>query len=102
MKKMASMTITSGAMSRAPGNWSRTVQKISAGAGIEAAVPSGAMAPRSRCSQMVVPPMTVNAAMITDAGMNSAPRTNWRMVRPREIFATNTPTKGAQLTHQAQ
>ena len=102
MKKTASMTITTGATSPPPGSWSRTTQKISAGAGSEAAVPSGATEPRVRCSQMVVPPMIVNAPTITAAGMNRAPRTYWRMVRPFEIFAMNTPTNGAQLTHHAQ
>ena len=37
-----------------------------------------------------------------EEGISSTPSTNWRMVRPREILAVNTPTKGAQLTHQAQ
>ena len=30
------------------------------------------------------------------------PATNWRMVRPREIRARNSPTNEAQATHHAQ
>ena len=35
-------------------------------------------------------------------GTPSTPTTNWRMVRPREILATNIPTNGAHVTVHAQ
>ena len=34
--------------------------------------------------------------------MISVPATNWRMVRPREMRARNSPTNDAQAIHQAQ
>ena len=34
--------------------------------------------------------------------MTIVPATNWRMVRPREMRARNSPTKAAQAIHQAQ
>jgi len=37
-----------------------------------------------------------------DDGTPSTPTTNWRIVRPREILATNIPTNGAHVTVQAQ
>ena len=35
-------------------------------------------------------------------GTNIAPNVNSRMVRPREIRAMKSPTKGAQAIHQPQ
>ena len=46
--------------------------------------------------------MMVNQTKVTALGISSTPMTNSRMVRPREMRAMKTPTKGAQLTHQAQ
>ena len=102
----------------APGSWSTTAKKISSGAGSDSIVPSGAIARSGsamptvfpaassslarRCSQIAVPPRTAKASTMIEEGISSTPSTNCRMVRPREIFAVNTPTKGAQLTHQAQ
>ena len=102
MKNTTSMTMTSGAIQLDPGKWSKTLKKMSSAAGMESIVPSGAISPSRRCSQMVVPPKMVKAAMMIAEGINSTPRTNWRMVRPREILATNTPTNGDQDTHHAQ
>ena len=51
---------------------------------------------------MAVPPRMVKASTTIDDGMNSTPKMNCRMVRPREILATNTPTNGDHETHQAQ
>ena len=48
------------------------------------------------------PPMMVNQMKVTALGISSTPVTNSRIVRPREMRAMKTPTKGAQLTHQAQ
>ena len=42
-KKIISTTMMIGATTCAPGNWSSTTKKISSGAGIESAVPSGAI-----------------------------------------------------------
>ena len=55
-----------------------------------------------RCSSMPVPPTTANQRNPKPVGAATTPITNSRMVRPREIRATNMPTKGAQETHQAQ
>ena len=65
-------------------------------------MPSGAIAWSCICWWMAVPPSTVKAMTTMDEGMNSTPRMNWRIVRPREILATKTPTNGAQETHQTQ
>ena len=48
------------------------------------------------------PPITENQKKPTVVGTSSTPETNWRTVRPREMRAMNTPTKGAQETHQPQ
>lgn len=102
MKKTTSMTSTSGAMICAPGRWSRTVKKTSSAGGMESIVPSGAIPPSRRCSQIVVPPRMVKAQTMMAEGISKTPRMYWRMVRPREILATKTPTKGDQDTHHAQ
>ncbi|MNP79829.1 hypothetical protein D3C76_1777590 [compost metagenome] len=39
---------------------------------------------------------------VKPAGTNSTPQTNSRMVRPREMRAMNSPTKGDQDSHQPQ
>ena len=75
MKKTASMTTTTGAMNCAPGRWSSTIKKISGAAGMESAVPSGAMVPCVRCIHTVVPPRMVNAATMINDGINSTPKT---------------------------
>ena len=57
------------------------------------------------------PPMTISMALLPmidiqaimkASGSNSVPMTNSRMVRPREMRARNSPTKGPQAIHQAQ
>ena len=55
-----------------------------------------------RCSSMPVPPTTANQKNPNPVGAATTPMMNSRMVRPREMRATNMPTKGAQETHQAQ
>src|SRR5690606_24405032 len=55
-----------------------------------------------RSSFSAVPPNTVNHTNASVAGTNSTAATNWRTVRPLEIRAMNTPTKGAQEIHQPQ
>ena len=42
------------------------------------------------------------AEKVTVVGTSSTPATNSRTVRPREIRAMKTPTKGAQEIHQPQ
>ena len=54
------------------------------------------------CCQIAVPPMTENHRAVIMVGTSMTPRMNSRMVRPREIRAMNTPTKGDQLIHQPQ
>ena len=51
---------------------------------------------------MPAPPKMANQMSETTDGTSSTPETNWRIVRPREMRAMNMPTKGVQLTHQAQ
>ena len=48
------------------------------------------------------PPKAVNHKNKMVIGINNTPKINSRMVRPREIRATNTPTNGDQLIHHAQ
>ena len=55
-----------------------------------------------RLRQMVVPPKTTNHARDRPVGTSSTTLTNWRSVRPLEIFAMNMPTNGDQEIHQAQ
>src|SRR5690606_35430890 len=49
-----------------------------------------------------VPPNTENHMKPASVGATTVPITNSRMVRPRETRAMNRPTKGDQLTPQAQ
>jgi hypothetical protein len=55
-----------------------------------------------RCSSMPVPPTMANHRKPKPVGAATTPSTNSRIVRPREMRATNIPTKGAQEIHQAQ
>src|SRR5215210_6931179 len=48
------------------------------------------------------PPRTENHTKLTTLGARTTPKTNCRIVRPREILAMKTPTNGAQLIHHAQ
>ena len=58
---------------------------------------------RFSCSKwMAVPPKILNHTTVTAAGMIITPTTNSRMERPREMRATNMPTKGLQEIHHAQ
>ena len=52
---------------------------------------------RCRCR-----PTTANQKKPNPVGAATTPMMNSRMVRPREMRATNMPTNGAQETHQAQ
>ena len=63
---------------------------------------SGTRSPTVRCRWMAVPPSAVNHRNPRSVGTSSAPATNSRIVRPREIRAMNTPTKGDQAIHQPQ
>src|SRR5215218_50563 len=54
------------------------------------------------CRLMAAPPRTENHTKLTTLGARMTPKTNSRMVRPREILAIKTPTNGAQLIHHAQ
>ena len=51
---------------------------------------------------MPVPPTIANHTNPNPVGAATTPITNSRIVRPREIRATNMPTNGAQEIHQAQ
>ena len=59
-------------------------------------------APCMISSVKAVPPKTENHTKAASEGASTVPRMNSRMVRPRETRAMNKPTKGDQLTHQAQ
>ena len=52
--------------------------------------------------KMPLLPKMENQAKMKPSGMNITPKTNSRKVRPREMRAMNSPTNGAQATHQAQ
>ena len=54
------------------------------------------------CRFMAAPPRTENHTKLTTLGARMTPKTNSRMVRPREMRAMKTPTNGAQLIHHAQ
>jgi len=49
-----------------------------------------------------VPPSTEYQMKLTRLGARMTPRTNSRIVRPREMRAMNDPTKGDREIHQAQ
>ena len=61
-----------------------------------------ASSPSLRCRRMPESPKIVNHSEPTSVGASSTPKTNSRMVRPREMRAMNMPTNGAQLIHQPQ
>ena len=54
------------------------------------------------CRPMAAPPKIASHRSDTTLGTSSTPVTSWRMVRPRLVRVMNIPTKGVQLTHQAQ
>jgi hypothetical protein len=58
--------------------------------------------PLFRSRKIADPPKTVNHRKLKSVGAKSTPKTNCRIVRPREIRAMNVPTKGAQEIHHAQ
>ena len=60
------------------------------------------LAPPFSSRSMAVPPAQANQTKHISAGTISAPRTNSRTVRPREMRARNRPTKGAKAIHHAQ
>ena len=49
-----------------------------------------------------MPPTTANHRKPKPVGAATTPSTNSRMVRPREIRATNIPTNGAHEIHHDQ
>ena len=51
---------------------------------------------------IAVPPAKANQMKHISAGTIIAPRTNSRRLRPRDMRARNSPTKGAKAIHQAQ
>ncbi len=61
--------------------------------------PKSAMPP-VRMWKMAVSPKTVIQKKVKPVGTSSMPPRNWRMLRPREMRAMNTPTKGDQAIHQ--
>src|SRR5699024_5264000 len=67
---------------------------------------SAVMSPRSpvpnHCRNRPLPPQIENQIMPTRVGTSSTPATNCRTVRPLEMRAMNTPTKGAHAIHQPQ
>ena len=67
-------------------------------------LPSEPMSPPSpsTCRYSAAPPSTENHSSVTSVGTSSTPATNSRTVRPREMRAMNTPTKGAHEIHQPQ
>ena len=52
--------------------------------------------------QMAVSPKMVNQMTQNREGTAKTPKMNSRMVRPREMRAMKSPTKGAQEHHHAQ
>ena len=60
------------------------------------------LAPPFISRSMAVPPAQENQTKHISAGTISAPSTNSRTVRPREIRAKNSPTNGAKAIHHAQ
>lgn len=96
MKKTASSTMMAIGVTWENGRASRTRNSMSSGDAAPAtSVPD-------RCSQIAVPPKIENASTQITVGASSTTLTYWRRVRPREMRATKTPTKGAQDTHHAQ
>ncbi len=84
----------------ASGNWSRKAN--SASGTLVVAVSETMVVRPDSCSQIAVLPNTVIHTSVKPVGTNSTPRTNSRIVRPREMRAMNMPTKGDQEIHQAQ
>ncbi len=50
-------------------------------------------------SKKPMPPNTPNQNIENTVGTRTTPSTNWRIVRPFEMRAMNTPTNGAQASH---
>ena len=67
-----------------------------------APVPLVKSMPLKTASYRAVPPMIVNHRKVSAVGTSRTPVMNSRTVRPLEIRAMNTPTKGDQEIHQPQ
>ena len=98
MKNRAISRTQSAELSTGTGSASSAVNSDSSG--VAKAPTMSALPPR--WSSMPVPPTTANQRNPKPVGAATTPITNSRIVRPREMRATNMPTKGAQETHQAQ
>ena len=62
--------------------------------------PNSVLPPTTR-SSAEFPKIEIHSRMNVN-GTVMVPTTNWRRVRPREIRARNSPTKGAHAIHHAQ
>ncbi|MCY1558943.1 hypothetical protein D9M68_959270 [compost metagenome] len=96
--KMTSSTTTSSEAMAPSGSTSRN-WKI---AMLTSARPAASVPLPSMTWAMAPPPKAVNQAMVTRVGTTITTPTICRRVRPRETRATNTPTCGPQVHHQAQ
>src|SRR5699024_4877516 len=96
MQKIATMMMPSTDSSCVAGNCSK-MRNIDS---------SAVMSPRSplpnHWRNSPLPPQIENQIMPARVGTSSTPATNSRTVRPLEMRAMNTPTKGAQAIHQPQ
>src|SRR5699024_12924 len=100
MKKIETSTTAMPESSDPAGSWA----KVSNSAVFGSIAPAASVksTPLSTDSYSAVPPMMVNHRKVSEVGTSSTPVMNSRTVRPLEMRAMNTPTKGDQEIHQPQ
>ena len=100
MKKIDTSTTAMPDSSAPAGSWLKVSN--SAVFGSMSPVPPVKSTPSRTALYSAVPPMIVNHRNVSAVGTSSTPVMNSRTVRPLEMRAMNTPTKGDQEIHQPQ
>src|SRR5690606_24517707 len=95
MKKMAMSRMSPMLVTVEKGRFSSTPNSTSSGGLTMRPAPS-------ICWLIAVVPNIANQISEMTEGTRMTTETNWRSVRPREIFAMNIPTKGDHEIHHAQ
>ena len=90
--------VTSDVMTGSGYSWRKT-KRPTAGSLLAAAL---IVPPKDWSRSMAAAPNTANHRKVPTLGAIKTPKTNSRMVRPREIRAINAPTNGAQAIHVAK
>ena len=108
-KKIATTSTAIPCTISAKGKLSKNANMASGTESATAALSEPACAPRAARAAVPMPSISIacqpkieNQISVNRDGASSTPKTNSRIVRPREIRATKSPMKGDHVTVQAQ